>query len=86
MHGAALLMATGVIAVAIWVAVTGTGELARPKRLLPGGGSAELVIAAWDGAVIAADVPLMVGPTLGWVMTPAFLGSTYSAWGHVDHK
>jgi len=82
---AALLVSVGVIAAGMWVAVTGTAELAWAKRLLPGGGATELVIAAWDGVVVAAAVPLMVGPTLGWVITAAFIGSKYTTWGRIDH-
>ena len=76
---ATLLIAAGVMSVASWIAVSGAGELAGHHRLLPGGGAAELVVAAWDGSVVAADVPLLVGPTLGWVVASACVGSTRAA-------
>lgn len=72
---ATLLVVVGVIGVAHWVGMTGTDDLTALKRILPGGAAAELAMTSWDGTVVAVDVPLMVGPTLGWVLASALVAS-----------
>ena len=76
-----LPVSLGVIAVASWVGITGTEELALLKRL-PGGSATELVLNAWNGGVPLADSLLLLAPTLAWVVVaspwrpPVPLGTT----------
>lgn len=63
-----LPVSLGVIAVASWVGITGTEELARVKRILPGGAATELVLNAWNGGVALSDSLLLLAPTFAWVV------------------
>ena len=56
-----------VIAVATWVGTTGTEDLARVKRLLPGGSATEMVVNAWNGSFPLTDSLPLLATTLGWV-------------------
>ncbi|AXK34759.1 ABC transporter permease [Streptomyces armeniacus] len=75
-----LPVSLGTIAVASWVGITGTEELARLKRLLPGGSATELLVDAWNGGVAVQDsLPLLV-PTLSWVVIAVALAKRYFRW------
>ncbi|MGW6025225.1 ABC transporter permease [Streptomyces sp. NPDC055099] len=75
-----LPISLGAIAVANWVAITGTEELTLLKRLLPGGSATELVLNAWNGGVpLAESLPLLL-PTLSWVIVSAALASRLFRW------
>ncbi|MEU6608394.1 ABC transporter permease [Streptomyces shenzhenensis] len=69
-----------VIAVASWVGITGTEDLAPLKRLLPAGAATELVVNAWEGDVPVADSLLLLVPTLGWVVVALALASRLFRW------
>ncbi|MEO3790693.1 ABC transporter permease [Nonomuraea sp. B10E15] len=75
-----LPVSIGTIAVASWVGISGTEELALLKRLLPGGSATELVVNAWNGGVPLADSLLLLGPTLGWVIVAVTLASRIFRW------
>lgn len=75
-----LPISLGIIAVVNWVAISGTAELGTVKRLLPGGAATELVTASWDGGVAAADVLLLMAPTVGWVVLASVLAVRYFRW------
>lgn len=64
---------------AMWVALTGTEELALVKRLLPGGAAAELVIEAWNGIAPGDIVPLLA-PTLAWVVVAFVVAGRVFRW------
>ena len=68
------------VAVASWVGITGTDDLARLKRLLPGGSATELVVGAWDGGLsLAASLPLLA-TTMGWVLVAVALATRLFRW------
>lgn len=69
-----------VIAVAGWVGLTGTENLALLKRLLPGGAATELVVNAWEGDVPVADSLILLVPTLSWVIVAVGLASRLFRW------
>ncbi|MFD3482579.1 ABC transporter permease [Streptomyces sp. NPDC058665] len=75
-----LPVSLSVIAVASWVGLTGTEDLALLKRLLPGGAATELVVDAWDGNVPVADSLILLVPTLGWVVVAVGLASRLFRW------
>lgn len=75
-----LPVSLGVIAVASWVGITGTEELALLKRLLPGGSATELVVNAWNGGVAVTDSLLLLAPTLAWVVVAVALASRLFRW------
>lgn len=75
-----LPISLGVIAIVNWVAISGTEQLTLLKRMLPGGAATEMLTGAWDGGVAGADLPLLVAPTLGWVVLAAFLATRYFQW------
>ncbi|KXK62446.1 ABC transporter permease [Micromonospora rosaria] len=70
----------GVIAVASWVGITGTADLAWVKRLLPGGAATELTRNAWNGGVAVTDSLLLLAPTLGWVVIAVALATRLFRW------
>ncbi|MGW5731600.1 MULTISPECIES: ABC transporter permease [Streptomyces] len=75
-----LPVSLGAIAVANWVAITGTEEMTLLKRLLPGGSATELVLNAWNGGVpVSASLPLLL-PTLAWVAVSVALASRLFRW------
>lgn len=75
-----LPVSLAVIAVASWVGITGTENLAYVKRLLPGGSATELVINAWDGGVpLAESLPLLI-PTVAWVVVAVALAGRLFRW------
>ncbi|ROO87728.1 ABC-2 type transport system permease protein [Actinocorallia herbida] len=57
----------GTIAVAIWVGITGTGDLTALKLLLPGGAAADLAAGAWNGGLTGAEALVRLAPTLAWI-------------------
>lgn len=75
-----LPVSLAVIAVASWVGITGTDDLAYLKRLLPGGSATELVVNAWDGGVSLVDSLPLLGPTLAWVVVAVALASRLFRW------
>ncbi|MFI5835404.1 ABC transporter permease [Micromonospora sp. NPDC051300] len=70
----------GVIAVASWVGIAGTENLAWLKRLLPGGAATELTVNAWNGGVAVTDSLLLLAPTLGWVAVALALATRLFRW------
>ncbi|MEH0929839.1 ABC transporter permease [Micromonospora sp. CPCC 205558] len=70
----------GVIAVASWVGISGTENLAWLKRLLPGGAATELTMNAWNGGVAVIDSLLLLAPTLGWVVIAVALATRLFRW------
>lgn len=75
-----LPVSLGALAIASWVGITGTEEMAMVKRLLPGGSATELVLNAWDGGVPVGDsLPLLL-PTLAWVVVSIVLASRMFRW------
>ncbi|MFD8558700.1 ABC transporter permease [Streptosporangium canum] len=75
-----LPVSIGTIAVAGWVGITGTEELALLKRLLPGGSATELVVNAWNGGVPVTDSLILLVPTLSWVIVAVALASRIFRW------
>ncbi|MGO4754199.1 ABC transporter permease, partial [Streptomyces sp. 2MCAF27] len=75
-----LPVSLSVIAVASWVGMTGTENLALLKRLLPGGAATELVVNAWEGNVPVADSLILLVPTLSWVVVAVGLASRLFRW------
>lgn len=75
-----LPVSIGVIAVASWVGITGTEDLALLKRLLPGGSATELVVNAWQGGVPVADSLVLLAPTLAWVVVAVTLATRMFRW------
>lgn len=75
-----LPISIGTIAVASWVGITGTEELALLKRLLPGGSATELVVNAWNGGVPVTDSLILLAPTLSWVIVAVALASRIFRW------
>ncbi|MFF5109753.1 ABC transporter permease [Streptosporangium sp. NPDC000509] len=75
-----LPVSLGAIAVASWVGITGTEELAMLKRLLPGGSATELAVNAWNGGVPFTDSLILLAPTLGWVIVAIALASRIFRW------
>ncbi|WDZ83958.1 ABC transporter permease [Micromonospora cathayae] len=70
----------GVIAVATWVGISGTENLAWLKRLLPGGAATELARNAWNGGVPVTDSLLLLAPTLAWVVVAVALATRLFRW------
>lgn len=75
-----LPVSLGLVAVAVWVGVTGTESLALVKRLLPGGAATELVLQAWNGGTPVGDSLLLLAPTLGWVGVAVLLATRLFRW------
>ncbi|EMD26831.1 ABC transporter permease [Amycolatopsis azurea] len=75
-----LPVSLGVIAVASWVGLSGTDDLALLKRLLPGGSATELAVNAWNGGVAVGDSLLLLAPTLAWVFVAVVLASRMFRW------
>ncbi|MEW2354667.1 ABC transporter permease [Spirillospora sp. NPDC029432] len=75
-----LPVSLGTIAVASWVGISGTEELALLKRLLPGGSATELAVNAWNGGVPVADSLPLLAPTLAWVAVSVALASRLFRW------
>ncbi|WBC16638.1 ABC transporter permease [Micromonospora sp. WMMA1998] len=70
----------GVIAMATWVGISGTENLAWLKRLLPGGAATELTMNAWNGGVGVTDSLVLLAPTLGWVVVSVALATRLFRW------
>jgi ABC-2 type transport system permease protein len=68
------------VAVASWVGITGADDLARLKRLLPGGSLTELVVNAWNGGVPLVDSLPLLATTMGWVLVAVALASRLFRW------
>jgi ABC-2 type transport system permease protein len=75
-----LPISLGIVAVANWVAITGTESLTLLKRLLPGGAAAELVVGAWNGGASLTHSLLLLAPTLGWVVVAIALATRLFRW------
>lgn len=70
----------GTVAVASWVGITGTEDLALLKRLLPGGSATELVVDAWNGGVPVGDSLFLLLPTVAWVLAAVALAARLFRW------
>lgn len=75
-----LPISLGLIAVAVWVAITGTEDLTVLKRLVPGGSATELIANAWDGGAPLADSLILLVPTLSWVIVSIALAARMFRW------
>lgn len=75
-----LPLSLGIVAVANWVAITGTEELAWLKRLLPGGAAAELIVGAWNGDTQLATSLFLLLPTMAWVVVAIVLATRLFRW------
>ncbi|MBL7258690.1 ABC transporter permease [Paractinoplanes lichenicola] len=75
-----LPVSLGVIAVASWVGITGTEELAQVKRILPGGAATELVLNAWNGGVALSDSLILLAPTFAWVVVAVSFATRMFRW------
>lgn len=75
-----LPLSLGIVAVASWVGITGTENLAMLKRLLPGGSATEMIVNAWNGGVPVMESALLLVPTLSWVVVAIVLASKLSRW------
>lgn len=75
-----LPLSLGVIAIASWVGITGTEQLAPLKRLLPGGSATELVVDSWNGGVPRTESLLLLAPTLAWVVVAIALAARLFNW------
>ncbi|TDC48835.1 ABC transporter permease [Actinomadura sp. KC345] len=75
-----LPVSLGVIAVASWVGISGTEDLATLKRLLPGGSATELAVNAWNGDVPMADSLALLAPTLAWIFAAVTLAHRLFRW------
>ncbi|GAB2451895.1 ABC transporter permease [Streptomyces incanus] len=75
-----LPVSLSVIAVASWVGITGTEDLALFKRLLPGGAATELIVNAWNGGVPLADSLSLLPITMAWVLVAVALAVRFFRW------
>ncbi|TDB92367.1 ABC transporter permease [Actinomadura sp. 7K534] len=75
-----LPVSLSVIAVASWVGIAGTEDLALLKRMLPGGAATELVVNAWDGGVPLADSLALLPITMAWVLAAVALAARLFRW------
>ncbi|WNG85578.1 ABC transporter permease [Mycobacterium sp. ITM-2016-00317] len=75
-----LPLSLGIIAVASWVGITGTEDMAVLKRLLPGGAATEMILDAWNGGVPVTESALLLVPTLAWVAAATVLAATLFRW------
>jgi ABC-2 type transport system permease protein len=75
-----LPLSLGIVAVVIWVGITGTESLTVLKRMLPGGAAAELAANAWNGGTPLADSLLLLAPTLAWAVVAIALARTLFSW------
>lgn len=75
-----LPVSLSVIAVASWVGITGTEDLALLKRLLPGGSATEMITNAWNGGVSQLDSVPLLAATLGWVAVSVALAIRLFRW------
>ena len=67
------------VGVVVWLQLTGVDEWIAVKRALPGGATAELVIAAWsDGDLVAA--PVLVAISLAWAVVGTVVGLRAFRW------
>jgi len=70
----------GVIVVASWVGISGTGELTYLKRMLPGGAATELLVNAWNGGVSTQLTVILLAHTLAWVVIAVELARKRFRW------
>lgn len=75
-----LPISLGVIAIAVWVGVSGTESLTLVKRLLPGGSATELIVQAWDGGSPIGDSLQLLAPTIAWVGVAVVLATRLFRW------
>lgn len=75
-----LPISLSVIAVASWVGIAGTKDLALLKRLVPGGSATEVVVNAWNGCVPVVDSLPLLAFTLGWVVLAVALARRFFRW------
>ena len=75
-----LPLSLGIIAIASWVGLTGTEQMAGLKRLLPGGSATELVVESWNGGGPRTESLLLLAPTLAWVVVAIALATRLFRW------
>lgn len=75
-----LPLSLGIVAVANWVAITGTEELAWLKRLLPGGAAAELIVGSWNGDAGLTTSLFLLLPTMAWVVVAIVAATRMFRW------
>ena len=75
-----LPVSLGIVAVVVWVGVTGTEQFALLKWLLPGGSAAGLIIDSWNGGVPRTESLLLLAPTLAWVVAAVVLATRLFRW------
>ncbi|MCM3661516.1 ABC transporter permease [Georgenia satyanarayanai] len=75
-----LPVSLGIVAVAMWVGVSGAEDLPLLKRLLPGGAATELMVHAWNGGYPIGDSLLLLAPTLAWVWVAVALATRFFRW------
>ncbi|MCU1404764.1 MAG: transporter permease [Glaciihabitans sp.] len=68
-----------VIGVAIWVIFTGTADLTWVKRLLPGGGIAELIGVSWNGGDLSNLLALIL-PSVLWAGLALYFARRMFKW------
>ncbi len=66
------------LGIAFWVITTGFDDLGLAKRLLPGGGTADLTMAAWTGD-LSGVVPSLIG-LVGWAVVAALSARVLFRW------
>jgi len=75
-----LPLSLGTIAVASWVGITGTQDLAELKRIMPGGAATELMVGAWNGGLALGDALLLLVPTAAWVVVAITIAAKMFRW------
>lgn len=66
------------LGVTFWVVTTGFNDLGMLKRLLPGGGTADLAIAAWTGELDGAVVSVL--GLVGWAVVAVLAARVMFRW------
>ena len=66
------------LGVTFWVVTTGFSDLGMLKRLLPGGGTADLAIAAWTGELDGAVVSVL--GLVGWAVVAVLAARVMFRW------
>ena len=74
-----LPVSLGIIAVASWVGITGTEDLA-PLKGPPRRRCHRVVVNAWNGGTDLADSLPLLAPTLGWVVVAAVMAARLFRW------
>jgi ABC-2 type transport system permease protein len=75
-----LPLSLGIVAVANWVAITGTEDFTWLKRFLPGGAAAELIVDAWNSEPSLTHSLLLLAPTLAWIIVAIAIATRLFRW------